>query len=500
MFSDVDFTTLLIFFLVLMLTYICFRKPAGIPPGPVFTLPVLGDLPHIAATKGDMIGTLRKLREKYGNIYSFYMGRQLAIIVSGYRMIHTVAARRGMQYCGRPKNYMSEIISKGKGLGLSTGNVWKQQRHFTSKAFLKLGMNRKSCEKHITREVKAFTKVIENQKGHPFDIEADTQASTTSMIITLTIGEYGKHENIDSLRQSWMNLFARAARTLPRVSVLLNCLPFLKFIPGDPLQLRILQSEFQTTEELIKEHVVEPALKTPQKEAITFVEMYLEKIKEQENVADEAVFTFDQMNIVLNDIVGGGSETILTTIRWAILYLVNFPDIQKRLQQHIDEVIPVEKMPCLDDKAKLPYVEAFIAEVQRCANVVPLGVPRAEIDGIDTYLKGYLIPKDAAIMFDFDSIFMDDEIFKRPEVFNPDRFINESGTFETSKEFIPFSAGRRNCIGMQLAKRELFLYMANLIKTFTFLPADGENMPKICGSVGLTHAPDNYSVRCVRRI
>ena len=65
---------------------------------------------------------------------------------------------------------------------------------------------------------------------------------------------------------------------------------------------------------------------------------------------------------------------------------------------------------------------------------------------------------------------------RRPEVFNPDRFINESGAFETPKEIIPFSAGRRNCIGMQLAKWKLFLYMANLVKKFTFLSADGENI------------------------
>ena len=103
-------------------------------------------------------------------------------------------------------------------------------------------------------------------------------------------------------------------------------------------------------------------------------------------------------------------------------------------------------------------------------------------------------------MFDFDSIFMDDEIFERPEVFNPDRFINESGAFETPKEFIPISAGRRKCIGTQLAKWELLLYMASLIKAFTFMSADDGNLPEISGTVGVTHAPDNYSVRCVRRI
>ena len=78
-------------------------------------------------------------------------------------------------------------------------------------------------------------------------------------------------------------------------------------------------------------------------------------------------------------------------------------------------------MPGIDDKVKLPFVEAFIAEVQRCANILPLGMPRAEIEGKDSYVEGYLIPKAAAIMFDFDSIFMDGEIFELPETFNPNK-------------------------------------------------------------------------------
>ena len=59
--------------------------------------------------------------------------------------------------------------------------------------------------------------------------------------------------------------------------------------------------------------------------------MYIEKNEEPENVDDETVFTFDQMTVVLNDILGGGSETVPVAIRWTILYLVNFPDIQKHL-------------------------------------------------------------------------------------------------------------------------------------------------------------------------
>ena len=354
-----------------------------------------------------------------------------------------------------------------------------------------------SYEKHILREVKAFTKVIEKQNDQPFDITAYIHASTANVVFTSITG---KNEHIDPLIQSFIQLVGTEARLLPRVSTLLNCLPFLQYLPGDPLQLLTIQKKYQTFENLVKEHVVEPALKKPSKDGTTFVQMYIKEIKKRKNLDGESFFTFDQMNVVLRDILSGGCQTVPVTIRWAVLYLVNFPDIQQRLQQHIDEVIPIEKMPCLDDKVKLPYVEAFIAEVQRCTNILPLGVPRAEIEGKDSNIDGYLIPKDAAIMFDFDSIFMDSEIFEHPETFNPNRFIDETGAFVTPKEFVPFSVGRRSCIGMQLAKWMIFLYMTNLIKAFTFLPEDDENIPQIRGSVGGVHEPEKYIVRCVRRV
>ena len=497
MFSDVDITSLLIFFFIFLLMYVWFRKPAGLPPGPMFTLPVLGDLPQLATAKGDVFGALRKLRKKHGRIYSFYMGRQLAIIVNGYDMIHKVAVERGMQYCGRPKDYITDIISKGRGLAFSTGNKWKQQRLFADRAFRKLGMKRKSYERQIIRKVKAFVEVLDKQRCQPFDIKTSIHASAANVLFTSIIGKH--YENDDPLFQGFLQLAANQTKLLPRTSILLNCLPFLKYLPGDPLQMLSLQKQFQTFEKFVKEHVVEPILKNPPKEATTFVEMYIDKIKEQENKDVEPVFTFDEMNVVLLDILVAGSETVPTTIRWAILYLINFPDIQKRLQQEIDEAIPPEKTPCLDDKVKLPYIEAFIAEVLRCADIAPLGVARADVDGNDSYLEGCLIPKNAAILFDFDSIFMNPNIFEQPEIFNPDRYLDEAGMFVKPKELVPFSLGRRVCLGDQLGDWELFLYMANLIKTFAFLPADEEKLPKIHGHLDFSHAPDMYSVRCLRR-
>ena len=100
-------------------------------------------------------------------------------------------------------------------------------------------------------------------------------------------------------------------------------------------------------------------------------------------------------------------------------------------------------------------------------------------------------------MLNLDSFFMDPVIFKHPGKFNPDRFINGSGIFVKMKELIPLTAGRRMCIGEPLANTMLFLYVPNMLKTITFLPAAGGQYSGSCWNSGLTqYSKRFYSPMC----
>ena len=67
-------------------------------------------------------------------------------------------------------------------------------------------------------------------------------------------------------------------------------------------------------------------------------------------------------------------ETTTTTLQWALLLLATSPDVQEAARVEILEAIGTERLPALADRAKLPYTEAVICEVQRFASIVPLGV------------------------------------------------------------------------------------------------------------------------------
>ncbi|KAK6169289.1 hypothetical protein SNE40_020369 [Patella caerulea] len=91
------------------------------------------------------------------------------------------------------------------------------------------------------------------------------------------------------------------------------------------------------------------------------------------------------------------------------------------------------------------------------------------------------------------------QIWGDADVFRPNRFLDSSGKVTKPEEFIPFSTGRRVCLGESLAKMELFLFMTTLMQRFEFKAVDPDNLPTLKGVFGITHAPTKYDVRAVPR-
>lgn len=81
------------------------------------------------------------------------------------------------------------------------------------------------------------------------------------------------------------------------------------------------------------------------------------------------------------------------------------PDVQKKAQAEMDRVIGSRRLPTLDDRKSLPYVEAIYRELMRTAPPLPTGVPHSVTEN-DLY-KGYFIPKACSthrLLFAFGSL------------------------------------------------------------------------------------------------
>lgn len=140
-----------------------------------------------------------------------------------------------------------------------------------------------------------------------------------------------------------------------------------------------------------------------------------------------------------------------------------YPEMQRRLQQELDKVVDRSRLPSIEDQLQLPYVMAFIYEVMRFTSFVPLTIPHSTTT--DTTIMGYAVPKDTVVFINQWSINHDPAIWLQPETFNPDRFLSPSGALnkDLTSSVLIFSLGKRRCIGENLSKLQLFIFVSLLV-------------------------------------
>uniref|UniRef100_A0AC35F893 Cytochrome P450 n=1 Tax=Panagrolaimus sp. PS1159 TaxID=55785 RepID=A0AC35F893_9BILA len=162
------------------------------------------------------------------------------------------------------------------------------------------------------------------------------------------------------------------------------------------------------------------------------------------------------------------------------------PKCQKLVQQELDKSIGSDRAITAEDKMDLPYVNAVVAETQRLCNLMPNNVPHRLIQDIDFH--GYSLKADTIVVPQISSVLYDETIFPEPHKFKPERFIDENGKFQLKPELIPFSIGKRICLGEGLARLELYLITANLLNQFelSIIPSKPPNMTPIFGGVKIS--------------
>lgn len=210
-----------------------------------------------------------------------------------------------------------------------------------------------------------------------------------------------------------------------------------------------------------------------------------------------AASIFNEENLIFCalDLFFAGTETTSTTLRWGLLYMALYPEIQEKVQAEIDRVLGQSQQPSVAARELMPYTNAVIHEVQRMGNIIPLNVPR--VASADTTLAGYHLPQGTMIMTNLTALHRDPAEWATPDTFNPEHFL-ENGQFKKREAFLPFSIGKRVCLGEQLAKSELFIFFTSLLQKFTFKAPDNEELT-LEFRTGITLSPVDHRLCAVPR-
>ena len=171
---------------------------------------------------------------------------------------------------------------------------------------------------------------------------------------------------------------------------------------------------------------------------------------------------------------GGGADTTVSTISSFTLAMMLFPDVQRRAQNEIDEVVGTERLPGFQDRGRLPYVNALVKETLRWLPVVPISTTHVADE--EVILSGYRIPKGDYLLPSIWWFLHNPDTHPNPSTFDPDRFLEPRNEPEPSEQI--FGYGRRICPGRHLADDNLYLTISRLLATFNVAKAlDEEGRP-----------------------
>lgn len=149
----------------------------------------------------------------------------------------------------------------------------------------------------------------------------------------------------------------------------------------------------------------------------------------------------EQLLSICLDFFQAGTETTSNTLSFGLMYMIHNRNVCEKVQSELDAVIGQRRMPNLQDRTHLPYIEAVLSEIQRISNVAPLGIAHRSMDGVQ--FREYTIPKDTLMLVSLYSLHMDKNYWQDPEVFRPERFLNDNGEYiPHAEQFFPFGLGK----------------------------------------------------------
>ncbi|XP_032087338.1 cytochrome P450 2F2-like [Thamnophis elegans] len=473
--------------IVLSLLFLWFwmnQRPKGFPPGPR-RLPLLGNL--LQFIKKNPLKDFNQLGEKYGPVFSLYLGRTPVVFTHGFPSTKEVLVVKGTEFAGRASFPITDVLARKKGLlTLTYGEEWKEQRRFSSMHLRNFGVGRKSMEEKILEEATCLIQAFTKNMNEPFDPYELLDAAVANIMSTILFGKHFEYD--DSFLKTLLHRIHQNSRILAGPWALLyNEVPLVRSLPLPHQELFRVTKKIQAFhQQEIDEHKATMIPGEPR----DFTDAYLEEMQKPERKG--SYFEEEQLLILLSNLFVAGTETMASTLQWALLYLMAFPEIQEKCWKEIDTVVGNKAILKYKDREKLPYTNAVIHEIQRVSNVASFGIPHAPIK--DMQLFGYEIPKDTMVFVNIQSAHHDESQWKFPNEFNPSNFLNEEGEFVKPEAFLAFSAGPRVCLGENLARMELFLFFTSILRTFQLLWPDKSQAPDFTPHFGVTQSPSPFTV------
>ncbi|KAI6171090.1 (pine wood nematode) hypothetical protein [Aphelenchoides bicaudatus] len=449
---------LIVLFAMFLLHQFWYRR-LNLPPGPM-PLPLIGNM-HLMWNYNRFEHKFIEWREQYGPIYTMWIGPMPIVTVNEYNKAVEMFVKDAETYSERTT--LDNFIKKTRGgvYGIIDTNfdLYREQRRFTLKVLRDFGLGKNVMQDRILEEIQYMFERINK------DIDSGVEEHEFRKHTDLATGSNAVANGYRFTENNKEHEFYRMNETTEKITHSFN----------DPIFILSITSSFMTSLPIFRDKfqgfldgIVEDHLKNNDYkqdfEPRDYIDAFLLEMNRCEEKGEKHYFSRGQLRGALLDLWLAGwlnflyatliAETTAATITWGIAYLICNPETQQKLHEELDKVIGSDRLIVSADKTKLPYTQAVIMETQRVSNVLSSNIPRKIIKDVE--IDGYHLKKGTTVIPQISTIMIDPNVFSNPREFNPSRFIDSNGQFQPAEQVVPFSLGRRSCMGESLARNGIF--------------------------------------------
>ncbi|XP_072286990.1 cytochrome P450 2B6-like [Pyxicephalus adspersus] len=425
-------------------TWMHMYKKNNLPPGPT-PLPVFGNLLQLKS--GHLMDSFKEIREKYGDIYTVYLGPRRVIVLCGYEAVKEALVDQSDVFGMRGLIPSVEQYFKGHGIVLSNGECWKQLRRFSVQTLRMFGMGKRSIEERVQEEAHCLVEALKETYGVPFNPTIYFSQLSANIMCSIIFGNRYNYEdpNFQRLLNIVYHIFESMSSFWGQLFDIYDV--FMRYVPG------------------------------PHHRAHKFILQLEQFVREKTEISKATLNTSKPRHLI---------DSFLIQME------------KGSVQEEIDQVIGRLRVPESQDRESMPYTDAVIHEIHRYADVLPTNLPHRA--SRSTQLRGFTIPKDTDIYIPLSFVLRDPKYFPDPFCFSPERFLDENGRFIKNEAFMVFSAGKRMCLGDGMARHEVFLTLTTLLQNFDITsPVDPNELDIAPQMVGFSNFPQAYEIAFIPR-
>jgi len=422
--------------------------------------------------------------KKYGNIYAMYAGRRYTIVLSNYDLIVEALIRQSAAFSGREEFYVEKYVCNPKLQGIipkQFGDGFKKNKSVCHAALKEFGYgNHIEIEKRMHMEVRRTFDMFSMFGETAFCPAIPLRAATLSIMHGLMFNEL-----YDTTNPTQNRFILNMEHLFDEEDPIFDVFPLLAQTPTNRKRMQ----HAKNMQDEIAEYIYDRIRECKESDTENFVKSFIRLMGKG---YDES-----ELMYIIRDLIAAGFETSSTLLQWAMVFMANDLKMQKRLQDEIDANVPRERLASLSDKSNLRYLEASIIELFRITGVVPLTAQHMTL--APSKVAGYDIPADAQVLVNIYAAHRNPEDWPEPDVFRPERFLDERMTIVNKERVIPFSFGKRSCFGELLARQEVYLFLAAILQNYDILPPLGVDKVVHTWKVIRVITPTDYNIRLIPR-